>query len=81
MRLLSKENELMKKELRDAKAWRLRSKERWFREGEAPSRMSHVRGLLHSGSRKPPSSKRKAVSSSETNDYSTSESSSEEEMP
>ncbi|KAL3685358.1 hypothetical protein R1sor_003380 [Riccia sorocarpa] len=38
MRLLSKENELRKWELRDAKAWRLRSKERWFREGEAPSR-------------------------------------------
>ncbi|KAL3693316.1 hypothetical protein R1sor_006967 [Riccia sorocarpa] len=38
MRLLSKENELKKREIREAKAWRLRSKERWFREGEAPSR-------------------------------------------
>ncbi|KAL3675001.1 hypothetical protein R1sor_024949 [Riccia sorocarpa] len=38
MRLLSKENELRKREIREAKAWRLRSKERWFREGEAPSR-------------------------------------------
>ncbi|KAL3690449.1 hypothetical protein R1sor_016758 [Riccia sorocarpa] len=36
--LITKEAELRERDLRDARAWKMRSKERWLREGEAPSR-------------------------------------------
>ncbi|KAL3699904.1 hypothetical protein R1sor_017926 [Riccia sorocarpa] len=37
-RLAHIEDQLRKQEHQDARAWRLRSKQRWLREGEAPSR-------------------------------------------